>query len=147
MTMARLGDDVESKGVGLGMRSPSAHSPGSRNHSRSVSRSSGKEEHHFYHHARSESQVGMREDTEADVRIRSAGGNNSRPVEVEYETPNTVKGIWLGTYFFFSLMLTLYNKLILGSVCCVCPVGYTQRDVHWCRSGAGNMEIYRSIFP
>jgi hypothetical protein len=58
--------------------------------------------------------VGLREDTDADVRIRDS---DARPVELEYETPNTVKGIWLGTYFFFSLLLTLYNKLILGSVC------------------------------
>lgn len=32
----------------------------------------------------------------------------------EYSIPSTVKFAWLGTYFFFSLALTLYNKLVLG---------------------------------
>jgi hypothetical protein len=45
-----------------------------------------------------------------------AGPGQKRSVELEYETPNSVKFIWLGTYFFFSLLLTLYNKLVLGSV-------------------------------
>ncbi|CAG8384328.1 unnamed protein product [Penicillium salamii] len=35
--------------------------------------------------------------------------------EPEYQTPTSVKFMWLGSYFFFSMMLTLYNKLILGS--------------------------------
>lgn len=34
----------------------------------------------------------------------------------EYSIPSTVKFAWLGTYFFFSLLLTLYNKLVLGMV-------------------------------
>lgn len=34
----------------------------------------------------------------------------------EYTVPSTVKYAWLGTYFFFSLLLTLYNKLVLGMV-------------------------------
>jgi hypothetical protein len=120
MTMARGGDVASKASLGVGGRSHSTHSdshspsPGSRTHSRSASRTSNKEEQNFYQHARSESQVGLREDTDADVRIRDS---DARPVELEYETPNTVKGIWLGTYFFFSLLLTLYNKLILGSVC------------------------------
>jgi hypothetical protein len=46
----------------------------------------------------------------------AAGPGEKRSVELEYETPNSVKFIWLGTYFFFSLLLTLYNKLVLGSV-------------------------------
>lgn len=37
-------------------------------------------------------------------------------LEHEYSIPTTVKFTWLGTYFFFSLTLTLYNKLILGKV-------------------------------
>jgi hypothetical protein len=45
-----------------------------------------------------------------------AGPGEKRSVELEYETPNSVKFIWLGTYLFFSLLLTLYNKLVLGSV-------------------------------
>ncbi|KAG5929489.1 hypothetical protein E4U42_005754 [Claviceps africana] len=32
----------------------------------------------------------------------------------EYSIPRTIKFTWLGTYFFFSLLLTLYNKLVLG---------------------------------
>lgn len=43
------------------------------------------------------------------------GQGEKRNIELEYETPNTIKFLWLGTYFFFSLMLTLYNKLVLGS--------------------------------
>jgi hypothetical protein len=39
-----------------------------------------------------------------------------RKGEPEYETPNTIKFLCLGTYFFFSLLLTLYNKMVLGSV-------------------------------
>lgn len=34
----------------------------------------------------------------------------------EYSIPSTIKFTWLGTYFFFSLLLTLYNKLVLGMV-------------------------------
>lgn len=120
MTMAR-GDDLDSNGsLGVGGRS---HSTQSNSHSRSPSRSSTKEDQHFSHHPRSESQVGLRQDTDADVRIRDS---DARPVEVEYETPNTVKGVWLGTYFFFSLLLTLYNKLVLGSVCS-CLYLYAER--------------------
>ncbi|KAF7545351.1 hypothetical protein G7046_g9584 [Stylonectria norvegica] len=33
----------------------------------------------------------------------------------EYSIPSTIKFAWLGTYFFFSLLLTLYNKLVLGT--------------------------------
>jgi hypothetical protein len=40
----------------------------------------------------------------------------SPTTEPEYQTPTSVKFVWLGSYFFFSMMLTLYNKLILGSV-------------------------------
>ncbi|POR32248.1 Putative sugar phosphate/phosphate translocator [Tolypocladium paradoxum] len=35
-------------------------------------------------------------------------------LEHEYSIPSTIKFAWLGTYFFFSLLLTLYNKLVLG---------------------------------
>lgn len=102
--MARPGDDDDprvARDHSLSANPPRPH------HSRSPSHPK-KEE---YGHARSESRVGLRE-SEGDLRIREKGH-----VEVEYETPNTIKGIWLGTYFFFSLLLTLYNKLILGSVC------------------------------
>ena len=37
-------------------------------------------------------------------------------LEPEYQTPTTMKFVWLGAYFLFSMLLTMYNKLILGSV-------------------------------
>ncbi|KAI5458055.1 triose-phosphate transporter family-domain-containing protein [Mariannaea sp. PMI_226] len=44
-------------------------------------------------------------------RIQSAKAQN---IDLEYSVPSTVKFAWLGTYFFFSLLLTLYNKLVLS---------------------------------
>ncbi|KAF7543307.1 hypothetical protein G7Z17_g10836 [Cylindrodendrum hubeiense] len=38
----------------------------------------------------------------------------SENLDHEYSVASTVKFAWLGTYFFFSLLLTLYNKLVLG---------------------------------
>lgn len=38
-------------------------------------------------------------------------------IDHEYSIPSAVKFTWLGTYFLFSLILTLYNKLVLGVVC------------------------------
>lgn len=37
-------------------------------------------------------------------------------IDHEYSIPSTVKFAWLGTYFFLSLLLTLYNKLVLTMV-------------------------------
>lgn len=34
----------------------------------------------------------------------------------EYTIPSTIKFTWLGTYFLLSLLLTIYNKLVLGVV-------------------------------
>lgn len=50
-----------------------------------------------------------------------AGAGHSEPsrdqnLDHEYSIPSTIKFTWLGTYFFFSLLLTLYNKLVLGMV-------------------------------
>lgn len=50
-----------------------------------------------------------------------AGARHSEPsrdqnLDHEYSIPSTIKFTWLGTYFFFSLLLTLYNKLVLGMV-------------------------------
>ena len=49
-----------------------------------------------------------------------AGGSAPPPagqnLDHEYSVANTVKFTWLGTYFFFSLLLTLFNKLVLGMV-------------------------------
>ncbi|RDA95440.1 hypothetical protein CP533_5447 [Ophiocordyceps camponoti-saundersi (nom. inval.)] len=57
-------------------------------------------------------------DYKADVRdIESEADSDSLPnqnLDHEYSIPSTVKFTWLGTYFFFSLLLTLYNKLVLG---------------------------------
>ncbi|KAF3391239.1 hypothetical protein F1880_007484 [Penicillium rolfsii] len=39
----------------------------------------------------------------------------NQPTEIEYQTPTTVKFIWLTCYFGFSMALTIYNKLVLGS--------------------------------
>lgn len=39
--------------------------------------------------------------------------SKSQNLEHEYSIPSAVKFTWLGTYFFFSLALTLYNKMVL----------------------------------
>jgi hypothetical protein len=44
----------------------------------------------------------------------SKDGQKHSGLGVEYSVASTVKFAWLGTYFFFSLMLTLYNKIVLG---------------------------------
>lgn len=55
-----------------------------------------------------------------EVDVEGAAGRAELPknnnLEHEYSIPSTVKFAWLGTYFFFSLLLTLYNKLVLGMV-------------------------------
>jgi len=43
-----------------------------------------------------------------------ADGPKDKNIDHEYSVASTVKFAWLGTYFFFSLLLTLYNKLVLG---------------------------------
>ncbi|KAL7796882.1 triose-phosphate transporter family domain-containing protein [Trichoderma ceciliae] len=45
---------------------------------------------------------------------KSLGDSKDQNLDHEYSIPSTVKFTWLGTYFFFSLILTLYNKLVLG---------------------------------
>ena len=53
-------------------------------------------------------------DVEADAgRVEPPKAQN---IDHEYSIPSTVKFTWLGTYFFFSLMLTIYNKVVLGKV-------------------------------
>lgn len=56
----------------------------------------------------------------ADHDVESDAGSPEPPptqnLDHEYSIPSTVKFTWLGTYFFFSLLLTLYNKLVLGMV-------------------------------
>ncbi|PTB37800.1 uncharacterized protein TrAFT101_005322 [Trichoderma asperellum] len=55
---------------------------------------------------------------EQDFKDVEAGKSESDPqnqnLDHEYSIPSTVKFTWLGTYFFLSLVLTLYNKLVLG---------------------------------
>lgn len=52
--------------------------------------------------------------------VEAEAGHAEQPkdknLDHEYSIPSTVKFAWLGTYFFFSLLLTLYNKLVLGMV-------------------------------
>ncbi|KAJ5344806.1 Drug/metabolite transporter [Penicillium brevicompactum] len=52
------------------------------------------------------------DDLEANHKVEQSTPTTTEP---EYQTPTSVKFMWLGSYFFFSMMLTLYNKLILGS--------------------------------
>lgn len=62
-----------------------------------------------------------------DVESRAGITNNlkDKTVEkpVEYSISPNVKFAWLSAYFFFSLILTLYNKLVLGVVCPPCRPG------------------------
>ncbi|KAL2684791.1 hypothetical protein Neosp_005880 [[Neocosmospora] mangrovei] len=57
-------------------------------------------------------------ETKGELDLESHAGRAEPPknqnLEHEYSIPSTVKFAWLGTYFFFSLLLTLYNKLVLG---------------------------------
>lgn len=53
------------------------------------------------------------DDLEANRRDEPITNHNTAP---EYQTPTTVKFIWLTCYFGFSMALTIYNKLVLGSV-------------------------------
>ena len=42
--------------------------------------------------------------------------NASAPEPTEYQTPTSLKFLWVTAYFGFSMSLTIYNKFILGSV-------------------------------
>ncbi len=46
----------------------------------------------------------------------SAEPPKAQNLDHEYSIPATIKFAWLGTYFVFSLALTLHNKFVLGSV-------------------------------
>lgn len=65
------------------------------------------------------------EEKDGDLDIESDAGSPEPPpmqnLDHEYSIPSTVKFTWLGTYFFFSLLLTLYNKLVLGMVSALYP--------------------------
>lgn len=52
------------------------------------------------------------DDLEANTKVEQT----SKDAEPEYQTPTTLKAIWLTAYFGLSMALTIYNKLILGSV-------------------------------
>ena len=48
-------------------------------------------------------------------------GSKSKPaVAPEYNIPTKTKYIYLGLYFILNLVLTLYNKAVLGHVGCSC---------------------------
>ncbi|OAA73539.1 hypothetical protein ISF_00440 [Cordyceps fumosorosea ARSEF 2679] len=52
------------------------------------------------------------DDPEADAgRLEAISQSN---LDHEYSIPSAVKFTWLGTYFLLSLLLTIYNKLVLG---------------------------------
>ncbi|KAM3448728.1 hypothetical protein MY3296_007536 [Beauveria thailandica] len=51
-------------------------------------------------------------DMEANI-DRSEAASQSN-LDHEYSIPSAVKFTWLGTYFLLSLLLTIYNKLVLG---------------------------------
>lgn len=51
-----------------------------------------------------------------DIEAGRAEPPKTQNLDHEYSVPSHVKFTWLGTYFFFSLLLTLYNKLVLGMV-------------------------------
>lgn len=57
-------------------------------------------------------------ETKGEPDIENEAGRTEEPkgqnLDHEYSIPSTVKFAWLGTYFFFSLLLTLYNKLVLS---------------------------------
>lgn len=57
--------------------------------------------------------VGHNYDMEANATRNDPKNQN---LEHEYSIPAAIKFTWLGTYFMFSLMLTIYNKLVLGVV-------------------------------
>lgn len=62
---------------------------------------------------------GPRSDSAVDMEAnagRSDAASQSN-LDHEYSIPSTVKFTWLGTYFLLSLLLTIYNKLVLGVVC------------------------------
>lgn len=52
----------------------------------------------------------------ASAPVNSQTADKSQEKPVEYSTSPSVKFGWLSAYFFFSLILTLYNKLVLGVV-------------------------------
>lgn len=55
-------------------------------------------------------------DYDAEARAGQMEPPKDNNLDHEYSVPSTMKFAWLGTYFFFSLLLTLYNKLVLGMV-------------------------------
>lgn len=56
------------------------------------------------------------DDLESNRKNEDTTNTTNTTIELEYQTPMTVKFMWLGSYFLFSMLLTLYNKLLLGSV-------------------------------
>jgi hypothetical protein len=58
-----------------------------------------------------------------DIEASGRGESDKPPnLDHEYSIPSTIKFAWLGTYFLFSLALTIHNKLVLGSVSRSCHI-------------------------
>ncbi|KAH7321365.1 triose-phosphate transporter family-domain-containing protein [Stachybotrys elegans] len=55
------------------------------------------------------------EDHDIEANATAAKNPRAQNLDHEYTVPTTVKFAWLGTYFFISLALTLYNKVVLGT--------------------------------
>lgn len=53
------------------------------------------------------------DDLEAQQKPEQDDAQSAAP---EYQTPTTLKFLWITAYFGFSMALTIYNKFILGSV-------------------------------
>lgn len=61
-------------------------------------------------------EAGMKEAVDIEADGGRVEAPNDKNLDHEYSVASNVKFAWLGTYFFFSLLLTLYNKLVLGMV-------------------------------
>lgn len=74
------------------------------------------------------------EESKQSFDVESDAGRAEQPkdqnLDHEYSISSTTKYTWLGTYFFFSLSLTIYNKLVLGMVSSIslCPVNILSRN-------------------
>jgi hypothetical protein len=68
-------------------------------------------------------------ETKGEPDLENDAGHTEPPkgqnLDHEYSVASTVKFAWLGTYFFFSLLLTLYNKLVLTMVSQLPPLRFS----------------------
>lgn len=61
-----------------------------------------------------ERELEAKNEQDLENNVSHADAPKDQNLDHEYSIPSTVKFGWLGTYFFFSLLLTLYNKLVLS---------------------------------